>query len=111
MPCSQRKARLLLKQKKAKIVGYKPFTIQLCYATGEAKQAIIIGVDEGARHVGIAIVSQGWISGFSGTSSAYITDGNDQYIHMPGKTYKQVTLSKGVRRVCHNNIWRYTIHK
>ena len=58
MPCSQRKARLLLKQKKAEIVGYKPFTIQLCYATGEAKQAITVGVDEGARHVGIAIVSQ-----------------------------------------------------
>lgn len=58
MPCSQRKARLLLKQKRAKIVGYKPFTIQLCYATGEAKQVITIGVDEGARHVGIAIVSQ-----------------------------------------------------
>lgn len=58
MPCSQRKARLLLKQKKAKIVGYKPFTIQLCYATGEAKQAITVGVDEGARHVGIAIASQ-----------------------------------------------------
>ena len=58
MPCSQRKARLLLKQKKAKIVGYKPFTIQLCYATGEAKQEVTIGIDEGARHVGIAIVSQ-----------------------------------------------------
>ena len=58
MPCSQRKARLLLKQKKAKIVGYKPFTIQLRYATGEAKQEVIVGIDEGARHVGIAIVSQ-----------------------------------------------------
>ena len=58
MPCSQRKARLLLKQKKAKIVAYKPFTIQLCYATGEAKQEVTIGIDEGARHVGIAIVSQ-----------------------------------------------------
>ena len=58
MPCSQRKARLLLKQKKAKIAGYKPFTIQLCYATGEAKQEVIIGIDEGARHIGIAIVSQ-----------------------------------------------------
>lgn len=58
MPCSQRKARILLKQKKAKIIGYKPFTIQLCYATGEAKQEVIIGIDEGARHVGIAIVSQ-----------------------------------------------------
>ena len=29
MPCSQRKARLLLKEGKAKIIGYKPFTIQL----------------------------------------------------------------------------------
>lgn len=59
MPCSPRKARLLLKQKKAKIVGYKPFTIQLTYATGEAKQEVVVGVDEGARHIGIAIVSQG----------------------------------------------------
>ena len=59
MPCSQRKARLLLTQKKAKIVGYKPITIQLCYATGEAKQEVIVGIDEGARHVGVAIISQG----------------------------------------------------
>lgn len=58
MPCSTRKARLLLKSKKAKIVSYKPFTIQLNYPTGEAKQEIVIGVDEGARHIGIAIVSQ-----------------------------------------------------
>lgn len=58
MPCSQRKARLLLKQGKAKIVGYKPFTIQLTYATGEAKQDIHVGIDEGARHIGIAITSQ-----------------------------------------------------
>ena len=58
MPCSQRKARLLLKQKKAKIVGYKPFTIQLTYATGEAKQEVTVGVDEGARHIGIAVVSK-----------------------------------------------------
>lgn len=58
MPCSQRKARLLLKQKKAKIVSYKPFTIQLTYATGEAKQEITIGVDQGAKHIGIAVTSQ-----------------------------------------------------
>ncbi|MBP3040353.1 RRXRR domain-containing protein, partial [Bacillaceae bacterium Marseille-Q3522] len=29
MPCSPRKARLLLKNKQAKIIGYQPFTIQL----------------------------------------------------------------------------------
>ena len=58
MPCSQRKARIVLKQNKAKIIGYKPFTIQLTYATGEAKQDIHVGIDEGARHIGIAITSQ-----------------------------------------------------
>ena len=59
MPCSPRKARILLKQKKAKVVDYRPFTIQLCYPTGEAKQEVIIGIDQGARHIGIAVVSQG----------------------------------------------------
>lgn len=58
MPCTQRKARLLLKQDKARIVCYKPFTIQLTCATGEAKQSIHVGIDEGAKHVGIAIISQ-----------------------------------------------------
>ena len=58
MPCSQRKARILLKHKKAKIVNYKPFTIQLTYPTGEAKQEVIIGIDEGAKHIGMAITSK-----------------------------------------------------
>jgi len=57
MPCSQRKARLLLKAKKAKRVGHRPFTIQLNYATGETKQSITIGVDTGYKNVGISIVS------------------------------------------------------
>lgn len=57
MPCSQRKARLLLKEGKAKIVGYKPFTIQLLHATGETTQEIHLGVDTGAKHIGIAATS------------------------------------------------------
>lgn len=57
MPCSQRKARLLLKEGKAKIVGYKPFTIQLLHATGETIQEVHLGVDTGARHIGIAATS------------------------------------------------------
>ena len=57
MPCSQRKARLLLKEGKAKIVGYKPFTIQLLHATGETIQEVHFGVDTGARHIGIAATS------------------------------------------------------
>lgn len=59
MPCSQRKARLLLKEGKAKIFAYNPFTIQLTIATGEAVQPVSIGIDTGAQTVGVAIVIDG----------------------------------------------------
>lgn len=58
MPCSTRKARLLLKKKKAKIINYEPFTIQLLYGSSGYKQPINIGVDLGAKYTGIAIVSE-----------------------------------------------------
>ena len=58
MPCSQRKARLLLKQNKAKIYQYNPFTIQLSTPTGESKQKCSIGVDTGSKHIGLAITSK-----------------------------------------------------
>ena len=57
MPTIQRKARILLKEKKAKIVKYNPFTIQLNYPTGENRQEIDIGIDTGAKNIGIAIAS------------------------------------------------------
>lgn len=58
MPCSQRKARLLLKEGKTKIIDYKPFTIQLLQATGETTQEVHLGVDTGAKHIGIAATSE-----------------------------------------------------
>jgi len=58
MPCSQRKARFLLKEDKARIIGYKPFTIQLLQATGESTQEVHLGIDTGAKHIGIAITSE-----------------------------------------------------
>ena len=58
MPCSQRNARLLLKQNKAKIYQYNPFTIQLTIPTGESKQKCSIGVDTGSKHIGLAITSK-----------------------------------------------------
>lgn len=57
MPCTNKKARILLKENKAKIVSYNPFTIQLKCATGEAVQPVTVGVDTGAQHIGIAVVS------------------------------------------------------
>ena len=58
MPCTQRKARVLLKNKKAVIYKYNPFTIQLTYATGEAKQDCHVGIDTGSKHIGIAATSE-----------------------------------------------------
>lgn len=58
MPCKPSKARKLLKVGRAKIIDYKPFTIQLLYPTGEATQPVDIGIDLGAKHIGIAIQSQ-----------------------------------------------------
>lgn len=58
MPCSNKKARQLLKEKKAEIVLYNPFTIRLLYATGETNQEVNVGIDTGAKYIGIAITSQ-----------------------------------------------------
>ena len=58
MPCSPRKARLLLRERKAKIINYTPFTIQLTYATGETVQEVSVGIDLGTKHTGIAVTSE-----------------------------------------------------
>lgn len=57
MPCSERKARLLLRDKKAKIIDYKPFTIQLLYGSYGYKQPTAVGIDLGARYIGFAMTS------------------------------------------------------
>ncbi|WP_020375102.1 RNA-guided endonuclease IscB [Sulfobacillus thermosulfidooxidans] len=54
MPCSPRKARVLLKQNKAKVVNRTPFTIQLLYGSSGYKQGISLGVDAGTKHVGLS---------------------------------------------------------
>ena len=51
MPCSEQKARVLVKQGKAKVVEIKPFTIQLLIATGESKQEITLGIDSGYNRI------------------------------------------------------------
>jgi hypothetical protein len=58
MPCKPRKARLLLKEKKAKMISHKPFTIQLLYGSSGYKQEVNLGIDLGAKYVGIAVPTQ-----------------------------------------------------
>ena len=56
----------------------------------------------------ICFGQRGWISGFTGTSSAYVTNRNGEYIQIPGKNYKQVSLNS-LKLVSHNVNWQYTV--
>ena len=58
MPCHPAKARILLKEGKAKPVKGKTgyFTIQLLYGSSGYKQEIVVGIDTGANIVPIAAV-------------------------------------------------------
>lgn len=57
MPITPRKARILLKEGKAKVVKRTSFTIQLKYATGEAKPEITLGVDPGYENIGLSAIA------------------------------------------------------
>ena len=58
MPCSPRKARLLLKAGKAKVIQRTPFTIQLLYGSAGYKQPISLGVDAGTKHIGVSATTE-----------------------------------------------------
>ena len=57
MPCSPRKARVLLKEGKAVAVKARPFfTIRLTKHAGGTKQPITLGIDTGYEFIGFALV-------------------------------------------------------
>jgi len=58
MPCSPKKARLLLGEGKAKVVKRTPFTIQLLYGSSGYKQPVILGVDSGYNHIGLSAITE-----------------------------------------------------
>ncbi|RZN14756.1 MAG: hypothetical protein EF812_04705 [Methanosarcinales archaeon] len=57
MPTKPQKVRKLLEQGKVNVVQRTPFTIQLLYPTGEAKQDITLGIDAGYNHIGFSVVT------------------------------------------------------
>jgi len=59
MPCSPRRARLLLKEGKAKVIKRTPFTIQLIYGSTGYVQPVKAGVDKGSKVTGIACIGNG----------------------------------------------------
>ena len=58
MPCKPQRARKLIKEKKAKVINYKPFTIKLLYGSYGYTQNTNLGVDLGSKHIGIAVSSK-----------------------------------------------------
>jgi hypothetical protein len=58
MPTTPAKAKKLLKARKAKIAGYRPFTIQLLYGTRGYTQATMLGIDAGYQTIGYSAVTE-----------------------------------------------------
>ncbi len=58
MPCKPKKARLLLKQGKAKVAKRTPFTIQLLYGSSGYKQPVTLGVDTGYKNIGLSATTE-----------------------------------------------------
>src|SRR5437667_11919891 len=58
MPCQPRKARLLLKAGKAKVVKSVPFTLQLLYGSSGYKQEVSLGIDAGTHHIGVSATTE-----------------------------------------------------
>ena len=52
------KIRILLKQKKAKVIKRCPFTIQLLYKTNNYIQSINLGVDAGSKYIGLSATNE-----------------------------------------------------
>ena len=57
MPCSPRKARILLKEKKATVIRREPFTTKLINGSSYYTQDITLGVDTGSKYVGLSASS------------------------------------------------------
>ena len=52
------KVRILLKNKKAKVIKTCPFTIQLAYDSTHYTQEITLGVDSGSKHIGLSATTK-----------------------------------------------------
>ena len=58
MPCSARRARILLKKGEAHVIKTNPFfVIQLKKATGETVQKCSLGIDSGSKYVGFSVIT------------------------------------------------------
>ncbi len=57
LPCHPARSRKLLRQGKAKVVQVVPFTIQLNYTIDNPVGSFKVGIDDGAKHVGVSVIN------------------------------------------------------
>ncbi|GCC11301.1 CRISPR-associated endonuclease Cas9 [archaeon] len=92
MPTSPGKARRLLQQGKAAVVQRSPFTIQLCYLTGNYTQNIKLGIDSGYSNIGFSAV----------TDKNELLSGE---LTLRKRISKLIEQKKGYRRDRRNKLW------
>lgn len=52
------KIRILIKNKKAKVIKKCPFTIQLLYSSTNYTQKVTLGIDSGSKHIGLSATTK-----------------------------------------------------
>jgi hypothetical protein len=93
MPCSARKARLLLKRRDAHVVKTNPFfVIQLNRASGEQVQECSLGIDSGSKNIGFSVI----------TNKKEIDSGT---LILDNKTSDRLTERAMYRRGRRNKLW------
>ena len=93
MPCSARKARILLKKRDAHVVKTNPFfTIQLNHASGEQVQHCSLGIDSGSKNIGFSVI----------TGKKEIVAGT---LVLDNKTSNRLIERKIYRRCRRNKLW------
>ncbi|MBU4352220.1 MAG: HNH endonuclease [Nanoarchaeota archaeon] len=92
MPTTPRKARILVKENKAKVLNRCPFVIKLNYPTGENKQEIILGIDSGYKEVGFS----------ARTNKAELISGE---LKLRTNISKLIEQKSNYRRTRRNKLW------
>jgi RRXRR protein len=92
MPTTPPKARVLLKEGKAKVVKRKPFTIQLTYDTTEYTQDVVLGVDSGYKKAGFSAITDG----------VELISGELEFDNMMSKRLETRAMYRRTRR---NKLW------
>jgi hypothetical protein len=92
MPCKPAKARKLLRDGRARIVGYRPFTIQLTWDCEAHVQDVTLGIDTGSSVTGFSAVGNGRV----------LLSGE---IHHRRDVKEKMDARRGHRRQRRNRLW------